>query len=692
MERISIKYLSRKAWMFVQKILLTLIKLAQPFIIYEHLPLAVLLITFFVPLLPWFYSLTTTGLDFVFGSFFFLGAKSKFVVFLLLIYGVWIMLRRSNQFSSKMAQDGGRKQTALDEQAQSTRQTGTWQSMALAADRKGIMQLVEINENVINERGSVGDSLPLLLGLFNGEAHISILKELVTRYPHLIKDKYTKGESNLYTGENLLHIAIVNQNMEMVRWLTQLYPQLVLDQAVGSFFATGSPCYYGEFALSFAAATNQAHIFDFLLEHGAKIDARDSTGNTCLHIAVLLQYKDMYMHIIKRALERDVQMERIENVGGLTVLNYAAFHGFPEMFEFILESQRIKQWSYGCITCYLYPLKEIDWARGKSMGAVEWIVDKGHKNMLKGHRITRLLQTKWDTFANRIFMRRFLVSAISLIFFTIFLMMDVRLGEDDFWYALRYAVLETTLLSGASYKLAIEMRELANEGLSVYLSPRAIIENICSCMTCAFLIIAWVSRHTSNFFQQELLGLASLFGWAYMLWFLLGFRITGPFVIMIFRMLHDDIMPFSIVMLIFLLGYSQAFYVIHVENGDAGKYFGILKLCFAAMMGDLSMDDFGSDGHPMLSLFLVICFIVTSIMLINLLIAMMGHTFDRINDEAEAQWLLQRAGIIFSIEQNMDTEELEQNKYWVTVNGDRFLQVEEKDESHFGTFQLEATT
>ena len=56
------------------------------------------------------------------------------------------------------------------------------------------------------------------------------------------------------------------------------------------------------------------------------------------------------------------------------------------------------------------------------------------------------------------------------------------------------------------------------------------------------------------------------------------------------------------------------------------------------------MDEFSSTGHPTLSLVLFVLFIITCLMLINLLIAMMGNTYARINDEAEAQWMLQRAG------------------------------------------------
>lgn len=46
---------------------------------------------------------------------------------------------------------------------------------------------------------------------------------------------------------------------------------------------------------------------------------------------------------------------------------------------------------------------------------------------------------------------------------------------------------------------------------------------------------------------------------------------------------------------------------------------------------------------------------------------------------------MERARIVFAIENEMSTEErtLEQNKYWTNVDGERYLQVEEIDESSF---------
>jgi hypothetical protein len=49
------------------------------------------------------------------------------------------------------------------------------------------------------------------------------------------------------------------------------------------------------------------------------------------------------------------------------------------------------------------------------------------------------------------------------------------------------------------------------------------------------------------------------------------------------------------------------------------------------------------------------------------------------------QWHLERARIVFAIENEMSTEEREdpKNKYWTTIEGKRYLQVLEANPDHF---------
>jgi hypothetical protein len=68
-------------------------------------------------------------------------------------------------------------------------------------------------------------------------------------------------------------------------------------------------------------------------------------------------------------------------------------------------------------------------------------------------------------------------------------------------------------------------------------------------------------------------------------------------------------------------------------------------------------------------------------------------TYEKINESAEMQWHLERARIIFAIENEMSSEERQNsaNKYWTSIEGKRFLQVLEVNPDHFKAEKKKAT-
>ncbi len=67
--------------------------------------------------------------------------------------------------------------------------------------------------------------------------------------------------------------------------------------------------------------------------------------------------------------------------------------------------------------------------------------------------------------------------------------------------------------------------------------------------------------------QLPVLALASILGWGYVLFFVMAFRLTGPFVVMIYQMLFNDILRFCIIYVVFLVAFSQTFFVLFDYNG-----------------------------------------------------------------------------------------------------------------------------
>lgn len=108
------------------------------------------------------------------------------------------------------------------------------------------------------------------------------------------------------------------------------------------------------------------------------------------------------------------------NKDNLTPLTLAATLGKKEMFAHLLEKlKEVKvhllqiwsscpkiQWSYGPVSCVLFPLDELDsgsYGAEKRKGALQCIVEQEHVDLLVLSRMVELLRKKWERFAERRF-------------------------------------------------------------------------------------------------------------------------------------------------------------------------------------------------------------------------------------------------------------------------------------------------
>ena len=156
----------------------------------------------------------------------------------------------------------------------------------------------------MREKGEVGE-IPLhICFLFGKNKQIDIGWQMIEKDPSLISEQY-EGEE--YRGENILHIAIIKKRKDLV--IDLVAKELILGngdakllkaQACGNFFSMGKACYYGEFPLAFAIATNQFDIFQILVDAGADLNAEDSLGNNILHVLVVRNLPEAYKYFKKK--------------------------------------------------------------------------------------------------------------------------------------------------------------------------------------------------------------------------------------------------------------------------------------------------------------------------------------------------------------------------------------------------------
>lgn len=313
----------------------------------------------------------------------------------------------------------------------------------------------------LKKRGAVGESIFHLCLLNASSLHADLAKRLLRFYPKLINDIYMSDEyygessffkwnffkSKAFSGENTLHIAIVNEDPAMVKYLLDAGAN-VNERCFGNFMSPEDQkasrmdnldhewvdvnpmtnydgyVYWGEYPLSFAACLGQEECFRLVLARGANPDAQDINGNTTLHMLVIYEKLDTF----DMAYEVGTSLA-VRNQLNLTPLTLAAKLGRVEIFFHIMNIEREIYWQLGSITCAAYPLPQIDTidcetghiSKDSALNLVVFGDKDEHLELLDGILID-LLKTKWNTFVKSRFYRQFylftsyfLISAISFL-------------------------------------------------------------------------------------------------------------------------------------------------------------------------------------------------------------------------------------------------------------------------------------
>lgn len=410
-----------------------------------------------------------------------------------------------------------------------------------------------------------------------------------------------------------------------------------------------------------------------LLNAGCDIGKQDSNGNTCLHmLAFYVKYlpetKTVHLMEMFELLRKRARKEHweIKNAEGLTVLQLTCKEGNMKLFELMLDSDLYKKtvWTFGAITQLSFRLGDLE-------SCVQVIVDNEKVELLTHPTIKKLLGYKWQKFAERNFLMRFIGTMLYLLIFLVVVVINKQdLETDSMWY-LNFAC-EMVVVTGAVWKATKESYEIFRcktgrwDGIKRYFSKRgsAMIENYCSFGFCSGVLAFTLMRMFSVLpeYDDAVAAVTSLFGWFYLFFFLLGFQTTGHFVVMLAHMLSKDLVIFFSIHAIFLISFTQAFFLIFDDSGISAL-FHRSSLLMMAILGENDMEEYNNSRYHPLSTFLFIIYIVlSSIMLMNMLIAQMGDTFAAIKGTGELQWELERARIMSAIEDEMSEDDLAKAK------------------------------
>ncbi|XP_071994506.1 transient receptor potential cation channel subfamily V member 1-like [Engystomops pustulosus] len=537
-----------------------------------------------------------------------------------------------------------------------------------------------------NLRNGWNDTIPILLEAANYNGHLE----------ELVNAAYT---DDYYHGQTALHIAIERRNFPLVKLLLENKAD-VHATADGLFFQQkkkGVSFYFGELPLSLAACTNQLNIVNHLLNNQyrrADLAAKDSRGNTVLHALVLVAddteenteiITKMYDEILKKSVQMDPKMKLEDQINeeDLTPMKLAAKLGKIELLKHIIRreieepeyrhlSRKFTEWTYGPVQASLYDISSVDTYEPDSV--LETIVFKSraynrHK-MIVLEPLNHLLQEKWDVFAGKIFYLKFILYILYMSIFTATAYHRPLEGQPPF--PLQGTVKDNTrvlgevvIMFGGVYIFICQIIYFWKRRPSLQILMMDGYFEVLFFLQASLLLCSGILYLAGSEVYVALMVFSLVIGWVDMLYYTRGFQQTGIYSVMIQKTILRDMLRFLLVYIVFLFGFAAALVTLIGEapqgnsteagekeeaNSYSGLYITSLELFkFTIGMGDLEFNENLKFKH--FFMFLLILYVVlTYVLLLNMLIALMSETVNKVSSESKSIWKLQRAATILDIE------------------------------------------
>ncbi|XP_059252227.1 transient receptor potential cation channel subfamily V member 6 isoform X3 [Mustela nigripes] len=377
-------------------------------------------------------------------------------------------------------------------------------------------------------------------------------------------------------------------------------------------------------------------------------------------------------------------LDLVPNHQGLTPFKLAGVEGNTVMFQHLMQKRKHIQWTYGPLTSTLYDLTEID-SSGDEQSLLELIVTtkkREARQILDQTPVKELVSLKWKRYGRPYFC---VLGAIYLIYIICFTMCCVYrplkprtnnhtgprdntllqqkllqeayvTPEDDI-----RLVGELVTVIGAVIILLAEIPDIFRVGVTRFFGqtilggPFHVLIIAYACM----VLVTMVMRLMNASGEVVPMSFALVLGWCNVMYFARGFQMLGPFTIMIQKMIFGDLMRFCWLMAVVILGFASAFYIIfQTEDPDElGHFYDYPMALFSTFELFLTVIDgpanYDVDLPFMYSITYAAFAIIATLLMLNLLIAMMGDTHWRVAHERDELWRAQVVATTVMLERKL---------------------------------------
>eukprot|EP00668_Euglena_longa_P003049 GGOE01003561.1.p1 GENE.GGOE01003561.1~~GGOE01003561.1.p1 ORF type:complete len:665 (-),score=190.39 GGOE01003561.1:20-2014(-) len=508
---------------------------------------------------------------------------------------------------------------------------------------------------------------------------------------------------------------------DLVEWLLDHQPSLVNAETTGHFFDPGGTCYFGGLPLLFAVATNQSRMVELILDAVAEEPlvnhpcVADRFGNNSLHMAVIYDLPEMYdliLNVVQRRYALDARQVQMQvNKECLAPLALAAAMGRVRMFQHILCKTMVGLWSFGPVTSRMIPLRGLEQpalvhtshgelrlsghrlalgcmcaAENEQVtqcipfvgGTVGDEVYKGRLDIIMLLEVQQLLDQKWERFGKRIYYSKLAVVFLTQVLWMVSTMIPNHYSVDPGnlrLYPVENGViitLEVFVLLFVVRRLLWDAFRLAHYGLGYFAKSKGVMAlNDCiGVLFCTTWLVGAALRVAGNYPRVEAIftATACLVGWAYMFIFLVGFRSTGPFIIMIYETIRVDLRKFLAVYFTVLLGFTMAIHsAVYDDSPSPENFFWTLRNLFIiGSIGEFVLTEANSrDFCPNVALFnalLLLYIIFATVLLMTLLVAILSYTYSKVLDSVEKHWQVERANMMVAFETEFSLQQMHQKR------------------------------